>query len=271
MQKDVHVETGPRRVTLDAKDISWAAGRRMIIDGIEVHALPGEILGILGPNGSGKSTLMRILARMNRPAQGHIALDNRPYDEWSRREFAQMMSVVEQQVATEQDMLVQDVIDLGRIPHRGRWSGVSSEDRAVVDAAAQRMGVQHLLERRWHTLSGGEQQRVHVARAFAQQGQIMLLDEPTNHLDIAYQLEVLETVRQSRVTAIIALHDLNLAMSYCDRVLVLQDGRAVAYGRPEEIVTVDLIREVYRVEVQVLYPAPGGRPVFHYLRSIRSE
>jgi len=136
--------------------------------------------------------------------------------------------------------------------------------------AARRTGIEHLLTRDWQTLSGGEQQRAHLARAFAQEGQLMLLDEPTNHLDISHQLEILATLRESGVSVVVALHDLNLATSFCDEVLVIHQGRAVCLGKPAEVLTADLIREVYGVEVRILHPEGDETPLFQFLRPTSS-
>lgn len=252
---------------LEAKDVTWSAGGTVIIDGIDVTAIPGHVLGLLGPNGAGKSTLMNALARLVTPDRGELSLDGRPYAQWGRREMARTLVAVQQQAGTDQDVLVADAIDLGRIPHRSRWAGVSRHDREVAARAARLTGVEHLMQRHWQTLSGGEQQRVQLARAFAQEGRIMLLDEPTNHLDIAHQLDVLDRVRATGLTVVVALHDLNLAATYCDEVLVLKGGRAVHYGPPAQVLTAEVVRDVYRVEVRVLHPDPDGPPLFQYLRA----
>ena len=253
---------------LEATELTWSAGNRIIVDGISVPAMPGRILGLLGPNGSGKSTLLGMLARTVRPQFGTVTLDGQPHDSWAPIEIARRVSVVQQKATTDQDVTVRDVIDLGRIPHRRRWAGPGPKDRRLIEAAARRTGVEHLLDRDWQTLSGGEQQRAHLARAFAQEGKIMLLDEPTNHLDIAHQLDILATLRNAKVSVIVALHDLNLATSFCDEVLVLHDGQAICLGKPAEVLTVELIREVYGVEVRILHPEGTETPLFQFLRPV---
>ena len=253
---------------IEAENLSWAAGAAIIVDGIDVPAMPGRILGLLGPNGSGKSTLLGMLARTIQPRTGVVKLDDRPYSDWVPRDIARVLSVVQQKATTDQDVTVRDVIDLGRIPHRRRWAGPSPRDRRVVEAAARRTGIEHLLNRDWHTLSGGEQQRAHLARAFAQEGQVMLLDEPTNHLDISHQLDILKTLRETGLGVVVALHDLNLATTFCDEVLVLHKGRAVCLGRPADVLTEDLIREVYGVEVRILHPDGDETPLFQFLRPV---
>ena len=255
---------------LETENLTWTAGSAIIVDGISVPAMPGRILGLLGPNGSGKSTLLGMLARTIQPRSGEIILGDRPYAQWTPTQIAQRISVVQQKATTDQDVTVQDVIDLGRIPHRRRWAGPNPQDRKVVADAARRTGIEHLLTRDWQTLSGGEQQRAHLARAFAQEGQLMLLDEPTNHLDISHQLEILATLRESGVSVVVALHDLNLATSFCDEVLVIHQGRAVCLGKPAEVLTADLIREVYGVEVRILHPEGDETPLFQFLRPTSS-
>lgn len=250
---------------LEAEDLTWTAGNSVIVDGISVPARPGTILGLLGPNGSGKSTLLGMLARVIRPVRGTVTLDGRALDEWHPGEAARIMAVVQQKSTTDQDVTVADVIDLGRIPHRRRWAGASLKDRQVVRDAARRTGIEHLLDRDWHTLSGGEQQRAHLARAFAQQGDVMLLDEPTNHLDIAHQLEIMTTLRECGVSVVVALHDLNLATTFCDEVLVLHQGRAVCLGSPAEVLTAERILDVYGVRVRILHPDGDDKPLFQFI------
>lgn len=254
---------------LEAQDLTWTAGNSVIVDGISVPACPGAVLGLLGPNGSGKSTLLGMLARVIRPTAGSASLDGRGLNEWEPSEIARVVSVVQQNSTTDQDVTVADVIDLGRIPHRRRWAQPSPADREAVAAAAHRTRITGLLDRDWQTLSGGEQQRAHLARAFAQQGQVMLLDEPTNHLDIAHQLDILATLKDSGVSVVVALHDLNLATTYCDQVLVLHQGCAVCLGRPAEVLTADLILDVYGVEVRILHPDGDDKPLFQFLRPAR--
>lgn len=252
---------------IEAENLLWRAGDVLIVDGITVAAMPGRILGLLGPNGSGKSTLLGMLARTIQPMAGIVKLDGRSHGDWGSRELAQVLSVVHQKSTTDLDVTVRDVIDLGRIPHRRPWAGAGREDREVVVQAARRTGIEHLLDRDWHTLSGGEQQRVHLARAFAQDGRVMLLDEPTNHLDIAHQLDILATLKSAKATVVVALHDLNLAVTFCDEVLVLSRGQAVGLGPPADVLTEELVREVYGVDVRILYPEGEDTPLFQFLRS----
>ncbi len=239
------------RLSIEARDLSWAVAGRRIVDSVSMRAAEGGTLGILGPNGSGKTTLLRMLSGQLRPAAGQVLLGGRPMADYSRREVARRLAVLEQQSTTEDDLSVRDVVDLGRIPHRPLWSGRSDADRDLVATAAARTGVDDLLSRRWRTLSGGEQQRVQLARAFAQQPGVLLLDEPTNHLDIRAQLRILALAKAAPATVVVALHDLNLAAMFCDEIVVMSSGTVVATGPPHQVLAPRLVEEVYGVEVVV--------------------
>ena len=169
------------------------------------------------------------------------------------------MATVTQHAETDVDILVRDVVRLGRTPYRSLFGGDTADDVRAIDRALAHVGLTDKAERLWHTLSGGERQRAHIARALAQEPTELLLDEPTNHLDIRHQLELLALVADLPVTAIVALHDLNLAAMFCDSVLVLQGGRAVAGGSPRDVLTPELIGDVYGVRARVAEDAVTGR------------
>ncbi|MGK2310076.1 ABC transporter ATP-binding protein [Cutibacterium sp. V970] len=233
---------------LSAHGLSWSVAGRMIVQGVDLVARPGQVLGLMGPNGSGKSTVMRFLAGTARADRGTVCLDGRDLSRMNRREVARLLALVEQQADTDLDLTVDQVIDLGRIPHRGRWVGRRNDDLTVIESAAARTGIAHLLDRRWSTLSGGERQRVHLARALAQQPQVLLLDEPTNHLDISHQLDILSGLHDLGISVVVALHDLNLALTYCDAVVLMRQGRVRASGPTRDVLSADIIREVYDVD-----------------------
>lgn len=237
------------------------AGGRQIVDAISLDVAPGSFVGLLGPNGSGKSTLLHLLAGLRRPTTGRALIGDRDVGKLSARQRAREIAMVEQEAATELDLTVADVVALGRIPHRRRWGLEPAESSAgAVQEAMQACQVSHLASRRWATLSGGERQRAHLARALAQQPQILLLDEPTNHLDLGHQIDFMATVRGLGLTTIAALHDLDLAAAFCDSVVVLCDGGLVAAGPVAEVLTAELIAEVYGVDVVVESDPYSERP-----------
>ncbi|WP_327121521.1 ABC transporter ATP-binding protein [Streptomyces sp. NBC_01341] len=260
--------TGTPGDGLRAARVSREAGGRIVLDGVSVAPPPGTTVGLLGPNGSGKTTLLRVMAGVLVPGTGVVTLDGRTLAETGRRAVARRIAVVEQHAATQVDLTVLDVVRLGRIPHRRAWSAPGPEDEAAVRESLARTGLADRAGQSWHTLSGGERQRVQIARALAQQPRELLLDEPTNHLDIQHQLELLSLVAALPVTAVIALHDLNLAAMFCDRITVMKDGRVVAGGTPAEVITEELIADVYRVRAVVTPAGPGGRPSVRFLPGV---
>ncbi|MER6492932.1 ABC transporter ATP-binding protein [Streptomyces griseorubiginosus] len=237
---------------------------RLVVDDVTLTLRPGETVGLLGPNGSGKSTLLKLLAGVPAPTAGVVTLDGRPLPEAGRRATARRIATVEQYADTGTELTVRDVVALGRIPHRRAWTPPTAADAAAVTEALARTGLTDRADQSWHTLSGGERQRAQIARALAQQPRELLLDEPTNHLDIQHQLDLLSLVASLPVTTVIALHDLNLAAMYCDRLLVLREGRAVAEGTPAEVLTPVLIEQVYGVRAEVTHDA--GHPAIRFLR-----
>ncbi|MBM7517027.1 ABC transporter ATP-binding protein [Nocardioides nitrophenolicus] len=244
-------------MSLHARAVSWRRGGRLVVDDVSLDVPESATVGLLGPNGSGKSSLLRLLAGSRRPSSGVVTLDDLPVRQWRRRTLARRVAVVDQHADTTVALTVADVVALGRIPHQGPWRPHDAADDAAVAAAADAVGIGHLLDRGWDALSGGERQRAQLARALAQEPRELLLDEPTNHLDVAHQLELLTLVRRLPVTAVIALHDLNLAAQFCDLLLVLREGRVVAGGPPLEALTPELVAEVYDVRAQVVADAHG--------------
>ncbi|MFB7514727.1 ABC transporter ATP-binding protein [Streptomyces sp. NPDC056144] len=264
MSTSVDVGTGLR-----AERVSRAVDGTPVLDGVTLAPRPGTVTGLLGPNGSGKSTLLRLLAGVLAPDTGVVTLDGEPLDRLGRRTVARRLAAVEQQADTQVDLTVLDVVRLGRVPHRRAWTPASAADETAVRSALDRTGLADKAHRAWRTLSGGERQRAQIARALAQEPRELLLDEPTNHLDIQHQLDLLGLVSGLRLTAVVALHDLNLAAMYCDRLVVLAEGRVVARGTPEEVLTEELVAEVYGVRAEVTRPGSGGPVHIRFLGTLR--
>jgi iron complex transport system ATP-binding protein len=251
---------------LECRQLGWSTGGQSIVREIDLQVREGETFGLIGPNGSGKSTLMRLLAGVLAPSTGEVQLHGRPLSGLRRRAIAQAMALVEQQAETADRISVRDAVELGRTPWLSALRPWSAEDDAIVLRALTVVEMADRAARDWITLSGGERQRVHIARALAQQPQILLLDEPTNHLDIHHQLGILQLVAGLGVTTVIALHDLNQAMS-CDRLGVMHQGHLVATGTPDEMLTTSRLRDVFGVRASFLTdPADGSRVIrFHPL------
>ncbi|MFV2099047.1 ABC transporter ATP-binding protein [Micromonospora sp. LOL_014] len=249
-----------------AEKITWAVRGKPLLADVTLDAPDGTLVGLLGPNGSGKSSLLRVLAGLQRPDSGRVLLDGVDTRSMPRRALARRLAVVTQQQAADADMSVLDVLLLARIPHRPLLAAGSAGDVAAAEQALVDAGLAGFADRRWSTLSGGERQRVDIARALLQQPQVLLLDEPTNHLDVRYQLDLLERLAAGPPTVIAALHDINLAARFCDRIVLLNGGRVVAAGSPAQVLTPARIAEVYEVHAQV-DDDPDGRPYVH-LRSV---
>ncbi|QRY45001.1 ABC transporter ATP-binding protein [Mycolicibacterium boenickei] len=243
-------------MSLRALEVCWTRSGRVVLDGVTVDPAPGSTVGLLGPNGSGKSSLLRLLAGIDRPDSGSVQLDGRELHTMSRRAVARRVAMVGQHADTDLDIAVREVVRLGRIPHTPVF-GAGRDDTEPVTAAMAATGLRGMADRLWHTLSGGERQRVQIARALAQEPSELLLDEPTNHLDIAHQLEILAMIRTLDVTSVVALHDLNLAAMFCDHVVVLSAGTVVANGSPVEVLTEELVADVYGVRCRITVDDAG--------------
>jgi iron complex transport system ATP-binding protein len=245
-------------MSLVAENLAWSAGNAQILRDVSLAVEPGEFLGIVGPNGSGKTSLMALLSGLRQPQTGQVTLAGKPMQTLARREIAQRIALVEQQAETVERITARQAVELGRTPHLGPLSPWSRKDDAIVDAAIANVDMSNFGKRLWHTLSGGERQRLHIARALAQQPQILLLDEPTNHLDIGHQIGLLDLVRRLQLTVVAALHDLNHAAMFCDRIAAMKGGRIVALGRPREVLSSALIRDVFGVDVEIEHQGEDG-------------
>jgi iron complex transport system ATP-binding protein len=244
---------------LQVENLSLQIRQTSILQGINLEVLPGEFVGLIGPNGSGKSSLLRCIYRIFKPTTGRITLNGNKISHLSPRQLAKQIAVVLQESSTEFDFTVAEVVAMGRFPHQGLFGYESQQDNQLIQTVLAQVGLDAIAERNFSSLSGGEKQRVLVARAIAQQPQILILDEPTNHLDIRYQLQLMEWVKALGFTTIAALHDLNLAATYCDRLYVIQGGKIVAQGEPANILTPRLIATVYQVGADIQIDPVTGK------------
>lgn len=251
---------------LAAHGIRVRRGGRVIVDSVDLHLPAGQIAVVIGPNGAGKSTLLHAVAGILPLAAGSIRLGDTTVADLPRRERARRIALVQQQVEAESALTVRDVVLLSRIPHLPRLAAPSLRDQQLADDALDQMDAAELADRVFGELSGGEKQRVLLARALAQQPSLLLLDEPTNHLDVHAQLATLALVRwlaDQGMTVLAAIHDLNLAARVADQLVVLCGGEVVAAGPPATVLTTELMAEVYRVRAEVLADS-SGTPVISF-------
>jgi len=239
-------------VTLNVHDLSFRYGEREILHNVSFSVGPGELMGVAGPNGCGKTTLIKCIDRIYEP-EGKVEFAGKNLQDLTTTEVARVIAYVPQAFTIGMSMSVFETILLGRRPYI-RWS-VSDEDFERVSSIIEALGIQHLAFRKMTQISGGERQKVMIARAMVQDPSLLLLDEPTSALDLRHQLEVMEFVqhvaREKQTSVLMAVHDLNLASRFCDRLMVMKEGHIVALGKPSELLTEALIRDVYDVEAMV--------------------
>lgn len=243
--------------------VGIAFGESRVLRDVTLALAPGEIVGLAGPNGSGKTTLFRVASRVLRPDRGEVRIAGRPSAELSRRELARQLAVVPQDVAVAFPFRAAEVVLMGRSPHLSGLGFESPHDLELAQRAMVELGIEHLAERSMLELSGGERQLVLVARAFAQDPQVLLLDEPTSHLDLRHRTAVLERVRHfvsGGRSALVVSHDLTLSARTVDRMALLEGGSVHAVGPPVDVLTVANLRSVFGVEAEILL-GPDGAPL----------
>lgn len=247
---------------LTITSVSWAQApsQPLILRETSLHLGAGRVMGVVGANGAGKTTLLRLIYRFMRPVSGTVKIDGQDIWNMSPRACARKISAVLQEQPTDFALTVRDVVTLGRIPHRTGYGAYASRCLAVVDQCLERMELTAYAERAFGTLSGGERQRVMVARALAQEPQILVLDEPTNHLDIRHQLEVLKLIDDLDITIVTSLHDLNMAANVCDDILLLDRGQQIAFGHPTDVLTSDRVSAAFGVHAEFDWLATNARP-----------
>jgi iron complex transport system ATP-binding protein len=249
---------------LKASDIHVSYGDEPIVKGVSFEVANGELVAVVGPNGCGKTTLLRSLSRTLKPSKGAVYLDEREILRLSGRELAREMAVVPQDGEVAFEFTALETVLMGRSPHLGRFSLEGAHDLDIAKEAMVQTSTLHIANRPVNTLSGGERQRVIIARALAQEPQVILLDEPTSHLDINFQVEILDLIRrltrEKGIAALAVLHDLNLAAHYCDRMILMKNGKVHCAGTPDDVLTAENVRQVYGVEVWVKKHPAYGRP-----------
>lgn len=268
-----HIESGTRKpaaagaspapLSLSLSGVTVAVGSVEICSEVSLVVDAGQVVGIIGPNGSGKTTLLRAVYRVLRPRLGRVLVGEDDLWELRPSEAARRIAVVVQEPRSDFEFTVREVVAMGRSPHQSAFARESAEDRRRVDEALAHVSIADLAPRSFSTLSGGEKQRVLIARALVQEARVLILDEPTNHLDIRYQLEVLELIRGVGVTTLMSVHDVNLAAEYCDHIVVLQDGRIQAAGPVETVLLPEVLEPVFGVRVERVARS-GGRSLYWF-------
>lgn len=242
------------------RDVVVALGGATILRDLDLEVGAGRFVGLVGRNGSGKSTVLRCLYRAIAPQAGAVELDGLDVGAIPMRENARRVAALTQSSSMFLDFTVREVVRTGRLPHTRMMRALSPDDEAACERALADAGVADLANRRFTELSGGESQRVLIARAFAQDAPVLVLDEPTNHLDLAHQLGVLSAARDRGVTVLAALHDLNIAAQFCSDLAVVHAGRIVQTGTPAEVVTTDVVRRWFGVGCHVVSHPRLGVP-----------
>ena len=247
---------------LRADNVSFGYEGGFSLQGAMVAVSPGSLTGLLGPNGCGKTTLLRLLCGVLRPQNGRVLLGDRDIDSMARRDLARHVAVVPQETHPAFAYSVLEMVLMGRHPHLGAFQLEGPADFEIARAALAATGTAHLAPRNYMTLSGGERQRVIIASALAQATELLLLDEPTASLDLGYQLEIAALLarlnREQNVTMVLATHDLNLAASLCDRLVVMRDGRVLTQGATRDVLTGDMVRQLYDVDADVAFHPRAG-------------
>ncbi|WP_419992453.1 ABC transporter ATP-binding protein [Streptomyces boninensis] len=249
---------------LDLDGLSVVIDGRGLVRDLSLHVGGGSVVGLVGPNGSGKSTALRCVYRALRPTGGTVWAGEEDLLRLPPRQGARLVAALAQDGAVDLDFTVEEAVALGRAPHLRGNQALSARERELCVRTMDRLGISHLAGRGVLNLSGGERQRVLLARALVQEPRILVLDEPTNHLDVRHQVDLLSQLRGSGLTVLVVLHDLNLAAGACDRIGVLSEGRLVTAGTPQEVLTEDLVEDVFGVRPTVVPHPKSGVPQLLY-------
>lgn len=256
-------------------NLRYSYGDRQVLKNICASFKPGMVCGLLGPNGSGKTTLLKNIASILKPKKNAVYIDSKDVTKMTPPEIAKEMALVPQSTYIDFDFTVEDIVMMGRTPHIRRFSNESSEDKEIVQWALETSRIIHLKDRSIKAISGGELQRVVIARALAQKTQIILLDEPVSQLDIHHQLSIMETIaklsHEQKLTIVTVLHDLNLAAEYCDIIYLLKEGSIVSGGFPKDVLTYDMIENVYDIICLVYENPVSKKPHIIPVRSKKAD
>ena len=249
---------------ISIENISAGYGSEIVLHEVGMRAEAGEFIGIIGPNGSGKTTMLRTISGVLALRGGKIMFDGKNLKKINRQKLAQTMACLSQELSLNLSFTVREIVLMGRFPHVRKFGGETQKDFEIAAEAMEFADVSHLAGRLITEISGGEKQRALIAMCLAQEPKILLLDEPTNHLDISHQLGTLDLIKnlnhQRDMTVISVFHDLNLAAEYCDKLLVLADGKVAAFGAVQDVLTAEMILKVYGAKVRTEQNPISGKP-----------
>lgn len=238
---------------LQVENLSFEIGKTQILKNISFEVEENSFVGVIGPNGSGKSTMLKSIYGVNKPSGGNIYFEGQNLLEISGKERAKKIAVLAQESGGQFDFSVQQVVEMGRYPHKNALENYSKEDHQKVEKVLKEMKLEDYKDRSFNTLSGGEKQRVLIARLLVQESKFIILDEPTNHLDIGHQIEIMNIIKNMGVTVLSAIHDMNMASIYCDKLVVMKKGELIRQGKTEEVLTPELLRELFNVSAEIHY------------------
>ena len=256
-----------KKCAVEVQQLSYDVGTKKILDHISLSVHQGSMVGLIGPNGSGKTTTLKHIYRALPPARNTVYINGQEIRSMSYKDSAREMTVLRQEHGSDFPYTIMDMVLMGRSPHRKFFEGDTTEDKELAHLALQRVGMDHAANRTFSNLSGGEKQRVLIARSLAQEADILLLDEPTNHLDVHYQWFLMELIKSLGKTVLSVFHELNLACAFCDYIYVLDDCKIVREGSPKEVCTKKLLAEVFRIDADVYYDE-DGTPRIVYKKAI---
>ena len=250
---------------LSVQDLKFSVDNKNILNNINLEVGKNEFVGLIGPNGAGKSTLLKNIYNVLKPSSGSIYLTGDELSKLPNKEIAKRMSVLSQEHNMEFDMKVLEIVLLGRYAHdNSLFKSSTKEDIEIAMASLKKVGLESFADRNFFSLSGGEKQRVLLARVLTQACKFIVLDEPTNHLDVMYQYQTMEILKKENVTVFSSIHDLNIAAMYCDRIILLQKGKVIDVGRPEEILTEEKISAIFHVGVESKVNSKTGKIQIYY-------
>ncbi|WP_220763856.1 MULTISPECIES: ABC transporter ATP-binding protein [unclassified Shewanella] len=250
---------------MQVNQLSWATQSKQVLDNLSFTIERGKFVGILGPNGVGKSTLLRCMYKYLAPDSGDVLLNNQNIKNIAHRDFAAKVAVVLQHTPVGFSMTARQLLATGLINQQKWWQSINkAKENQQIDEVLALVGLKHKSEQIFESLSGGERQRLLIARALLQKPEILLLDEPTNHLDVGYQVEILSLIKSLNITVVATIHDLNLASAFCDKLLLLREGKLIKSGTPAQVLTPASIENIYGIKTEVDRHPQGCHPRVTY-------